>query len=76
MIDRIGYADDAVKWAKKLAGVEKARVVMYHRPHVTNPNIYSSVQSQAGSGPLINIDWPEWLNAGRTQFLYLWQPGL
>lgn len=76
LIDRIGYADDAVKWAKKLAAVEKARVVMYHRPHVTSPNIYSSAQSRASAGPLINIDLPEWLNAGRTQFLYLWQPGL
>jgi protease-4 len=65
LIDKVGYAD----------GIEKAKVVMYHRPLWTKPNIYSDTQSHSG-GPLVNIDLPEFLDAGRTQFLYLWQPEL
>ncbi|MEN8128362.1 MAG: signal peptide peptidase SppA [Planctomycetota bacterium] len=77
LIDRIGYADEAVAWAKKAAGVEKAKTVIYHRPLETMPNIYGSATSQAsGLGPLINIDLPDWLDTGGAKFLYLWQPGL
>jgi protease-4 len=77
LIDRIGYADDAVQWAKEMAGVEKAKTVMYHRSMHVIPNIYGSASSQAsGIGPLVNIDLPDWLESGGTQFLYLWQPGL
>lgn len=76
LIDRIGYPDDAVKWAREMAGIEKAKTVMYHRPMHSMPNIYGSSMSAEGVSPLVNIDLPEWLDAGRTQFLYLWQPGL
>ncbi|MDH4202222.1 MAG: signal peptide peptidase SppA [Phycisphaerae bacterium] len=77
LIDRIGYADDAVQWAKEMAGVEKVKTVIYHRPMAAIPNIYGSATSQAsGIGPLVNIVLPDWLESGGTQFLYLWQPGL
>ncbi len=77
LIDRIGYADDAIAWAKKMAGVKKAKTVIYHRPLATMPNVYGSATSKAGGlGPLINIDLPDWLDAGGAKFLYLWQPGL
>jgi protease-4 len=77
LIDRIGYPSEAVKWAKELAGVKKARVVMYHRPHGYRPNIYSSADVGADfQGALINIELPDWLTAEGAQFLYLWQPGL
>ena len=75
LIDKIGYADAAIDWAKSMAGIEKAKVVMYHRPLATKPNIYSSTHSSV-SGPLVNIDLPKFLDTGRTQFLYLWQPEL
>jgi protease-4 len=77
LVDRIGYPSDAVKWAKKLAGVKKARVVMYHRPHGYRSNVYSSADGGTDlSGALINIELPDWLTAEGAQFLYLWQPGL
>jgi protease-4 len=77
LIDRIGYADDAIAWAKKLAGVKKAKTVIYHRPMETMPNIYGSAMGQSsGMGPLVNIDLPDWLDTGGAKFLYLWQPGL
>jgi len=77
LIDRIGYADDAIAWAKEIAGVKKAKVVIYHRPQETMPNVYGSAMNQsAGTGPLVNIDLPDWLDTGGAKFLYLWQPGL
>ena len=77
LIDRIGYPNDAVAWAKEMAGLEKTKTVIYHRPLSTMPNIYGTASSQAsGIGPLVNIDLPDWLQSGGTQFLYLWQPGL
>ncbi len=76
LIDKIGYPSQAVEWAKKLASIEKAHVVMYHRPAGYKPNIYSSANyNKTTTGALINLDLPDWLNSNGTHFLYLWQPG-
>ena len=42
LIDRIGYPADGIDWAKELAGVKKARVVIYHRPLGYRANVYGS----------------------------------
>ncbi len=77
LIDRVGYPADGIEWAKKIAGVEKARVVMYHRPSGYKANVYSSAMSDEGLiGALINVELPDWLNSGGAQFLYLWQPAV
>ena len=77
LIDRIGYPADGIEWAKKIAGLEKARVVMYHRPLGYKANVYSSAMSDEGMvGALVNVELPDWLNSGGAQFLYLWQPAL
>jgi len=75
LIDKIGYPLEAVAWAKQLAGVEKARVVIYHRPLGYKPNIYASAGTNVEAGALVNIEIPEWLRAEGPQFLYLWQVG-
>jgi len=75
LIDRIGYPTDGIKWAKDIAGVRKARVVIYHRPSGHKTNLYSSTASGDGLvGALINVELPDWLNSNGVQFLYLWQP--
>jgi len=77
LVDKIGYPQDAVDWAKEMAGIERARVVMYSRPAGYKPNIYSSSNADKTlSGALINVEVPEWLNSGGAHFLYLWQPGV
>ena len=77
LIDRIGYLTDAVEWAKKMAGIDRAKVVIYHRPSSYKPNAYgSAAANMEGIGPLINIDLPDWLSSGESQFLYLWQPAV
>ena len=76
LIDRIGYLDDGIEWAKEMADVQKARVVIYHRPSGYKPNAYGVAKARAdGLGPLINVELPDWLDTGSAQFLYLWQPG-
>jgi protease IV len=77
LIDKLGYLSDGIEWAKEMAGIDKAQVVIYHRPSYYSANPYSSVMSNAsGLESLINLKLPDWLASGGTQFLYLWQPGM
>lgn len=65
LIDDIGYLDDAVGQARKLAGIERATVVTYFRPGEYRANLYSV--------NLINIDMGGMMRPGPS-FLYLWWP--
>ena len=77
LIDKVGYLDDGIKWAKDMAGIKKSQVVIYHRPSNYIPNAYSMASASAeGIGPLVNLELPDWLNSGGAQFLYLWQPAV
>lgn len=72
LVDRIGYLEDTIEHAKRKAGLEEARVVMYRRPNEYAESVYS----RAGAGPpevnLLRLE----LGARRSppQFLYLWMP--
>lgn len=74
LIDRIGYLDDALTWARQEAELESVKVVIYHRPIDYKPNLYSSAASPIEPGALVNIALPRWLQSEGPQFLYLWQP--
>ena len=77
LIDRIGYLEDGIEWAKQKAGLQRPRVVIYHRPSGYKPNAYGLASANAeGLEPLINVELPDWLSAGSPQFLYLWQPSV
>ena len=76
LIDRTGYPQDAIHWAKELAKVDKAKTVIYHRPNGYKPNIYSTAAADTDIASLINVQFPDWLSSPTTQFLYLWQPGM
>ena len=74
LVDQLGYLNDAVTWAKNAAGMERAKVIMYHRPGTYVDNIYSMSQAEAWS-------WAERLQRGELlprrqspQFMYLWLP--
>jgi protease-4 len=72
LIDRIGYLDDTLKEIQNDLGLDKLKVVTYHRPGEYKSNVYSSL-----SGPptinLINLDLG--LSLMETpQFLYMWAP--
>ena len=77
LIDKVGYMDDGIKWAKEIAGVKKTQVVIYHRPSSYKPNAYGLATAGAdGLGPLVNLELPDWLDSPGAQFLYLWQPAV
>jgi protease-4 len=77
LIDKVGYLDDGIKWAKEMAGIKKSRVVIYNRPSSYMPNAYGvAAASSEGISPLVNLELPDWLDAGGAQFLYLWQPAV
>jgi len=73
LVDRIGYMPDAIEVAKRAAGLDEARVIVYHRPREYRATYYaraeaadSSLESQvarlaAATGP-------------GPRFLYLWWP--
>ena len=77
LVDMIGYVDDALELAKKEAGIEEARVIMYRRSGGYHPNIYAQ-----GPGNIGRTDWAlsklspvSLLLAGGTPaFMYLWLP--
>ena len=77
LIDRIGYLDDGIEWAREMADMQRGRVVIYHRSSGYKPNAYGvAAAGTDGSGPLINVELPDWLDTGGAQFLYLWQPSV
>ena len=71
LIDRIGYLEDAVTEVKKMAGLKKAKVVLYHLPDAYAENIYSSLRLS----PVTEIhllDLQESRPWTGSPFLYLW----
>lgn len=76
LIDRIGYLDEALDWARDQAGLEEARVVMYHRPEAYRNNIYSLGAVAPLLGYIPQSPVPEiWPPTGPPEFFYLWWPG-
>ena len=80
LIDGIGYLDDALEEARKIAGLpENAKVVAYRRTKYPDDNLYNSAAVyQGGSGvSLIDVGLPgadvAALNPG---FYFLWAPGV
>lgn len=74
LVDQIGYLDDAITQARKLAGLTEARVVMYTRPGAYRQNIYSQMPGSSSLEALARLDLMSLLPGGTPQFLYLWMP--
>jgi protease-4 len=76
LIDKVGYLDDAVKEAKRLARLlEDARVVVFRRDAYPEDNLYNvaGVAAENFKPAVINIELPDILNLN-AGFYYLW-PG-
>lgn len=75
LVDKIGYIDDAINEARKIAklSAEDTRVVVYRRVEVPEDNYYNAASVSAGKPnlPLINLDLSESMHL-RTGFYYLW----
>ncbi|MFZ5564958.1 MAG: signal peptide peptidase SppA [Thermodesulfobacteriota bacterium] len=77
LIDQIGYLEDAITRAKRMAGLpEDAAVVTYRRTYYPNDTIYNTLVTQSGDhqGALVNIDLLEAMPPLRPGFYYLWWP--
>ena len=75
LVDRIGYMPDAVDIARRAAGVDKARVIVYHRPRQYRATYYAEAQQTEGGfatgGAMSALG--AMVGPG-PKFLYLWLP--
>lgn len=78
LIDSIGYVEDAIAQAKSLAGISRARVVIYHRPMGYSANAYAAAPVNAPAASttnqfnLLNVDAGSMASMLTPQFMYLW----
>lgn len=71
LVDQLGYLDDAFNRAKELAGIETARIIMYHTADSYRGNVYATPMPQQGLGVLPDPVSP---TLALPQFYYLWWP--
>jgi len=73
LVDSIGYMDEVVASARKAAGLEEAKVIMYHRPREYRSNFYSASPAtpglEASLGSLAGL-----VSGMGPRFMYLWWP--
>jgi protease-4 len=73
LVDSIGYMDDVVASARKAAGLEEAKIIMYHRPREYRSNFYSASPAtpglEASLGSLAAL-----VSGTGPRFMYLWWP--
>jgi protease-4 len=76
LVDQIGYLEDAIELMKRKAGLDQAKVVMYHRPYSYKNNIYSQLSgSDFKNLNLVNLDLSSLVDgAGGLRFMYMWLP--
>ena len=72
LVDDLGYMDDAFELAKVLAGVGRAKLVIYARPYGYRANAYSTASGAAPQINMINISLGKLADGARPRFMYLW----
>jgi protease-4 len=77
LIDEVGTLHDAVKAAKRAAGLQGKPIVVveYARPHAHRPNVYAQARDLPPQVNLVNVELPAWLTEPSPKFMYLWAPG-
>jgi protease-4 len=79
LVDKIGYLNDAIVEARKLAGLSKnSKVIVYRRIEYPDDNLYntSSTQLEGRGLSLISLSLPGSLAGMQTGFYYLWAPAV
>ncbi len=76
LVDRLGYLDDAIDEAERLAGIQHGRseVVLFQRAGYPTHSIYSIVPNVPLQGDLVPFSYPGLERSKLPTFLYLWQP--
>jgi protease IV len=72
LVDRIGYIPDALDLARKAAGVQEARIIVYRRPRDYRATYYAGSRSDGD----LEIPFARLaaMVASGPKFLYLWWP--
>lgn len=73
LVDEIGYFDNAVGAATRLAGVPNAELVFFHRPGDAALSPYASTPNTPLQKTLIPLSVPGLDRSRLPSFLYLWQ---
>lgn len=73
MVDRVGYLEDALAEARRLAGIKEATIILYQARPGYNANIYAQ---RADRADLLAQAAAQLLRWRDPAFLYLWCPGL
>ena len=74
LVDEIGYIDDAIETTKKIANIEKARVIRYEKPWTIRDFFRVASTRLITGNPAINIDMGTLLKDGTPRLMYLWSP--
>ncbi len=77
LVDGVGYAADALKELKTMAGIDRPTVVRYAREGRGRASVFSSLSGPDATAPThssLELRWP--LASSRPTFYYLWQPGI
>jgi protease IV len=72
LVDQIGYVPDAVQAARRAAGLDEARVVVYKRPRQYRATYYATAETEAGS--FATLSQLAGLVGAGPKLLYLWWP--
>ena len=73
LVDRVAYLEDVVALARERAGLDEAKVVMYHRPKEYRANIYSLTPTPSTAESTL-AQFAAAFGGGGPRFLYLWWP--
>jgi protease-4 len=74
LVDVLGYPDDAIAEAQRLAGIRDAEVVLFQRSGYPVRSIYATIPNVPVQSELIPFSYPGLERSKLPTFLYLWQP--
>jgi protease-4 len=72
LVDAIGYVPDAIDAARRAAGLDEAKVVVYKRPRQYRATYYAQARGEAGALESV-AQFASAAGIG-PRFLYLWAP--
>jgi protease-4 len=72
LVDRVGYMPDVLDAARRAAGVDEARVIVYKRPREYRATYYARTETDAGT--FATLSQLAGLAGAGPKFLYLWSP--
>jgi len=72
LVDRIGYIPDALAAARRAAGVQEARIIVYQRPREYRATYYAGSKSEGDFD--LSLAQVAKLVVSGPRFLYLWWP--